>query len=447
MRRRSKAGGEQANTRRRNTVKRPNAAKAVARRSSSLVSLETKFALLTRERDEALEQLSAASKVLKVISSSPGDLKPVFEAILENATRICEASFGNLALFDGRHLRMVAMHRAPKAFEELRRRNPVIPLSGTPLARLFETKRAIHIRDLAAEEPYASSAVAKLAGGRTFIGVPMFKENDLIGAIAIYRQEVCPFTDKQIELLKNFAAQAVIAIENTRLLNELRQRTDDLSESLEQQTATSEVLRVISSSPGELQPVFDAILANAVRLCEAKFGVLWLAETNGFRSVALHGAPPALAEARRREPFVASFGLNSGVGRVMKTKQVLHIEDYRQDLGYLERDPRVVSLVERGGARTVVITPLLKDAEAIGTLIIYRQEVRPFTDKQIALVQNFAAQAVIAIENARLLNELRQSLEQQTATADVLRVISSSPGELEPVFNAMLANAARICEA
>jgi GAF domain-containing protein len=445
MRRRSKASGEPAKTRRRRTVKRRNAAKVVVGRGSSAFSQETKVTALTRERDEALEQLSAASQVLNVISSSPGDLQPVFEAILENATRICEAKFGNLALFDGQQLRMVAMHRAPKAFEELRRRDPVIPLSGTPLARLFEIKRTIQIADLAAEELYASSAVARLAGGRSFIGVPMLKQDNLIGAIAIYRQEVRPFTKKQVALLTNFAAQAVIAIENTRLLNELR-------ESLEQQTATSDVLRVISTSPGDLQPVFQAMLENAVHICEAKFGNMYLVEGDGFRLATAYNTPPALVAERTREAFHP--GANTMFGEVARTKQFVHVADLVKWQAYRERDPVSISALQLGGMRTILMVPMLKENELVGVLSIYRQEVLPFTDKHIALVQNFAAQAVIAIENTRLLNELRQrtadlseSLEQQTATSEVLGVISSSPGELETVFRAMLENATRICEA
>jgi class 3 adenylate cyclase len=262
----------------------------------------------------------------------------------------------------------------------------------------------------------------------------MFKDNVLVGAITIYRQEVQPFTDKQIALLKNFAAQAVIAIENTRLLNELRQ-------SLEQQTATSEVLGVISSSPGELKPVFQAMLENAVRVCGAKFGILYLCEGNGFRTVAMQDVPRAYAEHREREPFVVPHP-DGGLGRLVKTQQVVHIADYlalplqaRGRLGDLAR------------ARTVAFVPMFRDNDLVGAIVIYRQEVRPFSDKQIALVQNFAAQAVIAIENTRLLNELRQSLEQQTATADVLRVISASPGQLKSVFDAILENATRICKA
>jgi GAF domain-containing protein len=264
----------------------------------------------------------------------------------------------------------------------------------------------------------------------------MLKDEALIGAILIYRQEVRPFTDKQIELLQNFAAQAVIAIENARLLSELRQRTDDLGEALEQQTATADVLRVISSSPGDLQPVFEAMLQNAVRICDAKFGNLGLLEGDGFRFVAQHGAPPKYRDARQREPFIRGRHLD----RVIKTKQVDHVADIAAEAP----DSGIATL---GGARTLVSVPMLKDDALIGAISIYRQEVRPFTDKQIELVKNFAAQAVIAIENARLLNELRQSLERQTATAEVLRVINSSAGTLAPVFEAMLDKAMQLCEA
>jgi GAF domain-containing protein len=275
----------------------------------------------------------------------------------------------------------------------------------------------------------------------------MLKERELIGCIALYRQEVRPFTDKQIELVQNFAAQAVIAIENARLLNELRQRTTDLTESLEQQTATSEVLRVISSSPGALEPVFDAMLENATRICEAKVGNLFLWDGDDFRAVAVHGESD-YANWFRRDPMARTRDQSgSPLDRLVRTKQVIHIPDLRQDQSYIDGHERIVSLVETAGARTHLVVPVLKDRELVGAIIIYRQEVRPFTDKQIELVQNFAAQAVIAIENTRLLNELRESLDRQTATSEVLSVISSSPGDLKPVFEAMLTNATRLCEA
>ena len=400
---------------------------------------------LLNELRESLQQQTATTDVLKVISSSPGELEAVFRTMLENAVQICGARFGNLSLFDGNNMRVAAMHNAPPEFERLRRRDPIAPLDRSVFGTLVRTKKKLHISDITAEEPYASSALAKVAGARTTLAVPMLKEDELIGAINIYRQEIQPFTDKQVELLENFAAQAVIAIENARLLSELR-------ESLQQQTATADVLKVISSSPGELAPVFEAMLANATRICEAKFGNLFLREGDGYRAATAHGEP-TYVERWRRAPFVS---LRDGplLDRVTRTKQVLHIPDLRHDQSYRDGNPRIVALVDSAGARTFVSVPMLKDSEIVGTFAMYRQEVRPFTDKQIELVQNFAAQAVIAIENTRLLNELRQrtddlseALEQQTATSEVLQVISRSPGELEPVFQAMLQNATRICGA
>jgi GAF domain-containing protein len=399
---------------------------------------------LLNELRESLEQQTGTSEVLGVISSSPGDLKPVFDAILENATRICQASFGALHLAEGNVYRNVATYNVPPAYAEARQHEPMVSMTGnTALARVAKTKTTIQIADVAIDPAYREDPQRQkfvtLTGARTIICVPMLKDDILIGVITVYRLEVQSFTDKQIALVQNFAAQAVIAIENTRLLNELRQ-------SLEQQTATADVLRVISSSLGELKPVFQAMLENATRLCEAKFGMLLLHEEGSFRQVAMHNAPAAYAELRQRQPVARPSPLTPQ-GRVAATKQVLHIPDFMEDVAYKQRDPLTVWFVEATGARTLVVVPMLKEDQLVGVIAIFRQEVRPFTDKQIALVTNFAAQAVIAIENARLLNELRQSLEQQTATADVLRVISSSPGELEPVFQAMLENAVRICGA
>jgi GAF domain-containing protein len=266
----------------------------------------------------------------------------------------------------------------------------------------------------------------------------LLREGSPVGVIVLQRRKVAPFTDKQIELVQTFADQAVIAIENVRLFDEVQARTRDLAESLEQQTATSEVLRVISSSPGELEPVFKAMLENAVRICEAKFGVLYRYD-GAFHVAASLGVPPAYAEAlRQRGSFQPTAG--APLDRLLQTKELVHTAD-----ASVERNQGPAA--KYGGARSLIAVPMRTENELVGAFIIYRTEVRPFTDKQIELVQNFAAQAVIAIENTRLLNELRESLQQQTATADVLKVISSSPGELEPVFQAMLENATHICEA
>jgi signal transduction histidine kinase/uncharacterized membrane protein len=388
--------------------------------------------------------------VLQVISSSPGDLQPVFQAMLANATRLCQAGFGTLNLYDGDVYRNVALHNPPPQYA-VRRGQVIRPHPESALGYVARTKQIAHIDDVRTRQPYVEGnpavvALADLAGARTLLAVPLLKEGELIGAISIYRQEVRPFTDKQIELVQNFAAQAVIAIENVRLFKELRQRTDDLSESLEQQTATSQVLQVISSSRGELEPVFEALLENATRLCAAKFGNLYLWEGDVFRTTAMHNVPAAFAEARARDPIIRP-GPHSMLGRVASTKQAVHIPDAMQDEGYINRTPLFVSAVELGGFRALLAVPMLKDGNLIGVITIYRQEAGPFSGKQIELVTNFAAQAVIAIENTRLLNELRQSLQQQTATADVLKVISRSTFDLQTVLQTLVESAARLCDA
>jgi GAF domain-containing protein len=414
--------------------------------AQAVVAMEN--ARLLNELRQSLEQQTATADVLRVISSSPGELEPVFQAMLANATRICEAELGFLWRAEGSGFRAVSLHGIPPDLAGMRRDQAFHFDPKTPLGRIAQTKQLLHVADARNETAYIEGLqpfkdfVDKF-GARTLLLVPMLKDDALVGVIAIYRKEVRPFADKQIELVQNFAAQAVIAIENTRLLNELRQRTADLSESLEQQTATSQVLRVISSSQGELQPVFEALLANAVRLCEATFDVLMLREGNAFRTVAMHNAPPAYVELRKREPLL-TFSAGTALGRAIVTKVAEQLADATQSQAHLD-DPQRRKFIELTGARTLIAVPMLRENEVIGAIIIYRQEVRPFTDKHIALLTNFAAQAVIAIENTRLVNELRESLEQQTATAEVLRVISNSPTNVQPVFDSIAESAVRLC--
>jgi GAF domain-containing protein len=314
---------------------------------------------------------------------------------------------------------MIATHKTPRAFAEARKRSPLRPSPTSHFGRLVATRSVAHAHDLAAERNYSDERrpayveAVELGGIRTFLAVPMLKENELIGAFGLFRQEVRPFTDTQIELVKTFAAQAVIAVENARLLSELRRRTADLTkrtseltEALEQQTATSEVLRVISSSPGDLQPTFTTILENATRICEANFGNVYLWDGDAFHLVAAHNTPHAFADTRKRAPFRPNAG--HPFRSLAETKQLFHVADIMTLPIYQEGDPQIVEAVELGKMRTCLGVPMLKGGDLIGAVLVFRQEVRQFTVNQVALITNFATQAVIAIENARLLNELRE---------------------------------------
>ena len=399
----------------------------------------------TTDLTEALEQQTATSEVLQVISSSPGDLQPVFDAMLAKAVRICDAKFGNIHRWDGDALHLVASHNFPPAYAEARRRLSNRPSPKSSLGRMMATKAVVHVADATEEPGYAkvrdpgAVAAVELGGVRTALYVPLLKENELLGDFTLSRQEVRPFTDKQIALVTNFAAQAVIAIENARLLNELRQRTTDLTErtadlteALEQQTATSEVLQVISSSPGDLEPVFAAMLGSATRICEAKFGNLFLREGETFRAVAWPGEP-TYVESWRREPLIIKTDdPHIPLARLVETNQRVHVADLRQEAAYKAGFAPLVTLVDRGRARTLLIVPMLKEHTLVGAIAIYRQEVRPFTDKQIQLLENFAAQAVIAIENARLLRELRERTEEVVKLNEQLEQrVADQVGEIE----------------
>jgi signal transduction histidine kinase/putative methionine-R-sulfoxide reductase with GAF domain len=434
-------------TRRRNTTKLKRREKPAVprRRGPTAADVQKQLEQRTRELTEALEQQTATSQVLGVISSSPGDLELVFQTMLDNAVRLCGAKFGFMNRYDGDTWKIAAVHGAVPAYTEyLQQQGYKRPGPETVVARIARTNQTVHIADLAASRGYVERdpvvvAAVELGGVRTMLGVPMLKEDKLIGAILLYRQEVRPFTDKQIALVQNFAAQAVIAIENTRLLNELRQRTSDLTEALKHQTATAEVLTIISRSPSDVQPVFEAIARSAAALCEAELSAIYR-----YDGELIYPVANTFESKAQRELFERIYPIRPGrgtpVARAILESRSQHVPDTRDD-------PEIVPVVAKTGFRSALAVPMLREGAPIGAVAVGRMQMRAFTDAQVKLLETFADQAVIAIENTRLLNELRESLQQQTATADVLKVISRSTFDLKSVLQTLTESAARLCEA
>jgi GAF domain-containing protein len=388
--------------------------------------------------------------VLTVISRSTFDLQPVLETLIENATRLASSDGGVVYKFDGELQRLAAAYGISSELRDFIERNPRRPGRGSAVGRALLEGRPVHIHDVLADPDYTYPG-AGFGEYRTILGVPMMREGVSVGVFAVWRAEVQPFTDKQIGLITTFADQAVIALENVRLFQELEARNRELTEALEQQTATGEILRVISRSPTEIQPVLDAVVENAIRLCDAYDAAIFRIDHDVFRLVA-HRGPLAVPDG-----LVVPVIRGTAGGRSVLERRALQVTDLEAEV---DEFPEGSRFARQFGHRTTLSVPLVREGLAIGVIQIRRAEVRLFTDKQIALLQTFAAQAAIAIENVRLFTELQEknralteahaqvteALGQQTATSEILRVISSSPTDIRPIFDAIVESALRLCD-
>jgi signal transduction histidine kinase/putative methionine-R-sulfoxide reductase with GAF domain len=406
----------------------------------------------TKELQETLEYQTATSDILSVISRSPNELQPVLNAIVSTAFRLCPSDRALIMLqTQGGYRAAARAGFTPVEVEERMRQSPIPVDRGSVFGRVVQQGRTIHVFDVRSDSGYALMPSLVVDDRRTVLGVPLLRESEVAGVIVLLRTRVEPYTQRQIGLIETFADQAVIAMSNARLFEAEQARTHELSVALQRQMATSEILGIISASPGKLEPVFDAILERARELCAARFGHLLLFDGPTLRPAALHNVPPAYAEFWHNAPPLAFPG--TLVWRLRETKQPYQLEDTRLSEAYRARVPLAVATVELAGARTLLGVPMLKDRQVIGAIVLYRTEVRLFDEQQVALLSSFADQAVIAIENARLFeevqartSELSASLEQQTATADVLKVISRAAFDLPKVLDTLVESAASLCD-